>query len=292
MSVLTEPYVSPSRIRGVYRYLLLKARGKGVNRDLLGKLLMPASLQNPEEDASREMIRQTVNEGIQMRLFLQQEDKVLLNPGLFAEARNPRSGDRILPLTLAHCLFDKDNDQNHDLGLAIAWYLSFDAYLAPGTWNDITEETLVQARSLDLNDIRFGQLRDWTTYLGFAWCYGYSLDGRTATRILTPDPTAYLRRCLHVDMELNKGEIYPLSDILKTVAQHGPVLEGGFFRDQIERNVGMRQENHLSSTSSLGWLRLHEEGDLELQYQSDATETFIFMDGRRQERYSHMIWKD
>ena len=43
MSVLTEAYAVPSRLIGVYRYLL-RCRGQKENADLIDKLLAPESL--------------------------------------------------------------------------------------------------------------------------------------------------------------------------------------------------------------------------------------------------------
>jgi hypothetical protein len=290
--VLTELYASPSRIRGVYRYLLLEAKERGIERSRLERLMMPSSLQDPDADVSREMVSRVIHEGIQMGLFLQEENHILLHPELPEKARDPKSGDRILPLTLAHCFFDESNTQNHDLALAIAWYLCNDAYSAPKNWDHITGESLTQARFWGLNDIRFGQLRDWAVYLGFAWSYGHSLDGRTTTRILTPDPTHFLQLILSETITLQKGEVYPFGDILRRLLQYAPVLEGGFFRNQVEQRDVDRAENHLSSTSSLGWFRLADEGVIDLQYQSDATEVFILLDGKQEKQYSHIMWKN
>ena len=99
MSVLANPYVTPSRIRGVYRYLLLEASDKGENRDRLEKLMMPASLQSSDKAVSRDMVHQTIHEGIQMGLFAEAEDRVQVHPNLPKIALSRKSGDRVLPLT-------------------------------------------------------------------------------------------------------------------------------------------------------------------------------------------------
>lgn len=45
MSILKDPYVTPSRVKGVVRYLL-NTRGKREKRDVLEAVLSPAALED------------------------------------------------------------------------------------------------------------------------------------------------------------------------------------------------------------------------------------------------------
>lgn len=70
------------------------------------------------------------------------------------------------------------------------------------------------------------------------------------------------------------------------LAQVCPVFEGGFLRALIDK-VLPREERRLSSTTALSWLRLRDEGVVDLSQESDAL-TLLLPDGDRIERYSHV----
>ena len=71
------------------------------------------------------------------------------------------------------------------------------------------------------------------------------------------------------------------------LAQLCPVFEGGFLRAEIDR-VLTREPGALSSTTALAWLRLRDEGLVELTQESDAA-TLLLPDGDRVEPVSHVV---
>src|SRR5207249_3172526 len=133
-----------SRVIGVYRYLL-HARGQQESLESLTRHLAPDSLglrgerdaEGSEEGAGQEMVRTTVNECLAAKLVAEEGGVLTLHPDLPGEARDALAEEEDLPLTLAKLLFAKEHDANHDLGLAIAWYLSLDAYAPPGSWHEV-----------------------------------------------------------------------------------------------------------------------------------------------------------
>ena len=80
---------------------------------------------------------------------------------------------------------------------------------------------------------------------------------------------------------------HPLPEVMNRLAQICPVFEGGFLRAEIDR-VFTREPGTLSSTTSLAWLRLRDEGFVELIQESDAT-TLLLPDGDRVEPVSHVV---
>ncbi len=134
MSVITEAYAVPSRLIGVYRFLL-RTKGRSETSDVIERTLSPESLvrtddgegQSEREGGGRDMVRKTVNECVAMGLLTESDGQVRLNPALPDSARNPATAEAMLPVTLARLFFVTERDANHDLGRQIAWYLAQDA---------------------------------------------------------------------------------------------------------------------------------------------------------------------
>jgi len=280
MSVLKQIYATPSRVRGIYRYMLWR-EGQSESRDILERIMSPDTLT--KEGKKSDMIHETVGECIKMGLLVEENNTVLINPNLPEAARNPLIGDSILPITLSNLFFSSGNEENHDLGRAISWYLSQNIYDAPGNWKEVEEALQAITDKLGLgNDTRYGQFEDWACYLGFAWCHS-----RKKEKMLVPDPTAYLR-CRLAELFRGKKSIV-IGEAVRKLADICPVLEGGRLRKEIEKQYAQRDENYLSSSTSNAWLRLQDEGYVKLSQESDA-DTFIFIDGGTKRRYSEITW--
>jgi hypothetical protein len=287
MSVLTEAYAVPSRVIGVYRFLL-HARGQRDTLDSLTRHLAPDSLgRRGERDGlgaeggtGKEMVRKTVNECLAAKLLAEEGEALTLHPDLPEGARDPRRAELSLPLTLARLLITKQNDANHDLGLAIAWYLGLDVYAPPGNWPEV-ERILLDVGmkdALKLSDVRYHMLEDWLCYLGFAWTHD------PGERRLVPDPTAHLRWRLP---ELFPGPARePLPAVMARLAAVCPVFEEGLFRTRLRAGAG-QAPNLLSTATALAWLRLRDEGTVELHHESDAP-TLVLPDGDQTQLASHV----
>lgn len=296
MSVLKSPYVTPSRVRGLYRYLL-QALGRRESYETITRLMSPRSLRG--KDKKPEMVRDTINECLKIGLIVVDGDEVMLNPTLPEAVQRPDANDCLLAPTLARLMFageesraldgeNESNDiENRDLGLVISWYLAQNAYDAPRDWNTF-EEALGRQTGADrlgvTNNARYGQFEDWACYLGFAWRHSLRKE-----KVLTPDPTAFVRNCLKEIFEPITDHRLPIAQVVRVFGRICPVLEGGDLRDKVERKIGPREENHLSSVTAHAWMRLRDEGLVELSRDSDA-EVYVFPDGRENRRFSHIIW--
>lgn len=276
MSVLKEAVVTPSRIRGIFRYLLY-TKGQFEKRDTLEKLLSPDELvkdknnQNTSGEKKRSMLENCIKECVKFGLLIEEkkEDDQLtsLNPNLPEKARNKKTGDALLPDTLANLFFASDNKEEEDFGNVCAWFLAQNIYQPPSTWEEVQQQIyhpqVVELLNV-LNDVRYGQMSYWMSYLGLAWTH--NLDGK---KRLIPDPTVYIRRNL-VNLFTQENEQILLRDFIYNLANLCPLFESGKFRETIEANIGKRKPNYLSNSTAFALYRLQDEGYIQLIRESDA----------------------
>lgn len=284
MSILKDPYVSPSRVKGVVRYLL-QARGKREKRDTLEAVLSPASLagKGNDKEPSRNMVQATIRESIKMGLLEENQDKaeITLNPELGLE------NDASLPTVICQLvLSESEQTENHDFAKVLAWYLSQDFFDAPGNWQEMEQKLREQIGSnlLELNDARYGQFEDWSCYLGFSW-----RNTLAGTQVLVPDATAYLRQSLKNLFENQTNQQISLDELVIRLSKHCPVFEIGEFREEIEQQIGLREPNHLSTVTSITLRRLEDEGLVKLERLSD-TSVWVLSDDSKDPRISHFTW--
>lgn len=296
VSVLTQPYAVPSRVLGVYRYLL-RAKNQRESRENLVGILAPESLprkttareagEEAEEGGGTDMVKKTIQECVTMGLLGEEGDDIILSAALPVEARTPGQAESMLPVTLANLFFDPTRDANHDLGQAIAWYLSQDVYSAPNNWTSFGVELRAQVAGEQFgitSDPRYGMFEDWVCYLGFAWTHAIK-----DKRWLTPDPTDHLRRRLPDLFRQKPNQLQSLVEVMGRLSALCPVFENGFLRTKIDPFLRPRDPNHLSAATAHGWLRLREENLVRLTKESDAN-VLVLPDGDRQELVSHVAW--
>lgn len=286
MSILKDPYVSPSRVKGVVRYLL-QARGKREKRDTLEAVLSPSSLasKGSDKEPSRSMVQATIRECIKMGLLEENQDKaeVTLNPKLRLE------DDSSLPTVLSRILLsESEQTENHDFARVLAWYLSQDFFDAPGNWQEMEQKLREQIGFglLELNDARYGQFEDWSCYLGFSW-----RNTLAGIQVLVPDPTEYLRKSLKQLFESQTYQQISLDELIVRLSKYCPVFEMGEFREEIEqqKQIGWRESNHLSTVTSIVLRRLEDEDLIKLERLSD-TSVWVLSDGSKDPRISHFTW--
>lgn len=271
MSVLKNPLATPSRLRGIYRYLL-KTKEQKNKKEVLGKMVSPDELVK-DKPSERPMFEHSLNEAIKCGLLVEQTSdnitEIAINPNLTEEAKNPNTGDLELPNTLANLFFASDNEDEYDFGLVCSWFLSQDIYNPPNTWEKveqaIPQQKVDQTLGLKMtNDTLYGQMDDWMCYLGLAW--GHGLNKK---RILVPDPTVYLKRNLKYLFN-QKAEKLSLKEFISRLAKKCPLFETGHFRETIEANIGRRKPNYLSTSTAFALFRLQYEGYIQLLRESDA----------------------
>jgi hypothetical protein len=289
MSVLKTALAAPSRMRGIFRYLL-QAPKQCEKRGKLTSLLSPDKLsEGRNKGAEHPMFDAALRESIKCGLLIEENEEIAINFNLPEASRHPQTGDKLLPDTLVQLFFASDNEDEEDLGRLIAWYLAQDIYDAPGTWEEVEQRVAEQrvAESLDLkisSNSLFGQVADWMCYLGFAW--GHALG---ANKIIVAEPTAYLRRNLK---ELFQGEVQAklsIAEFIDRLAQKCPLFETGKFREQVEEKIALRLPNYLSTSTAFAFFRLQDDGCIQLVKESDA-DLFIFPSADNEAGFSHIIW--
>jgi hypothetical protein len=288
MSVLKTALATPSRMRGIFRYLL-QAPKQRENREKLTRLLSPEKLsEGRNKSAEHPMFDTALRESIKCELLIEENEEIAINGHLPEASRHPQTGDKLLPDTLVQLFFASDNEDEEDLGRLIAWYLAQDIYDAPGTWEEVEQRVAEQrvAESLDLkisSNALFGQVADWMCYLGFAW--GHALGGN---KIIVAEPTAYLRRNLK---ELFQGEVQAklsIGEFVDRLAKKCPVFESGKFREQVEEKIDFRLPNHLSTSTAFALFRLQDDDCIQLIKESDA-DLFILPSADNEAGFSHII---
>lgn len=289
MSVFGTAEAAPSRVSGAYRYLL-RARGQRESRETIERILMPEPLLKREEQERnpRAMVRAALLEGVEMRLFRLDDDHYGLAPELPAAARSAGSAEARMGLTFSDLILTPANDRNQDLAMVLSWYLSQDVATAPGDW-DRTEKQVVGdlGEKLGLNDVSFGQFRDWSRAVGLTWAHHN--PGSGSRLWLVPDPTAQVRWRLP-EIFGAVGTRLRIQDFVAALGRLCPVLETGVFREQMEARLGIVRETRLSSTTAFALLRLQDEGVLELSLRSDA-DAMVLPDGNELVRVSEVSWK-
>ncbi|AFY67280.1 protein DpdG [Geitlerinema sp. PCC 7407] len=294
MSVLKNVEATPSRIRGVFRYLL-NTRGQREKKSSLERILSPDYFvkDKPEKDRYS-MARAAINEGIKSGLFISDNEDIALHPNLPVKAKNPQFGDEFLPTVLSQLFFNLDNYENHDLAILCAWYLHQDIFEAPTDSESMVESFSEQVGAIQisglsdgetykLNDERLRQFEYWFCFLNFGW--RHSVLGKKA---IVPDPTNYLRKVLKDVFKQKNSELIPVNEFILNLGRYCPVFESGAFRDEIEQKVGQREHNYLSSVTSVSLRRIEEEGLIKLDKLSD-TAVWVFLDGS-DSRISHITW--
>jgi hypothetical protein len=222
-----------------------------------------------------------------MGLLSESDGEYQLSPELPKASRTQATAEEVLPLALTTLFFDQERTTNHDLGLAIAWYLCQDAYSAPHNWNTVDAALREQVggdRFGITNSTPYGMFEDWVCYLGFGWTH--ALKDKT---VLTPDPTEHLRRRLPELFSGKANTSLSFVEVTGRLAALCPVFEDGFLRKRVESDLRPRDAGHLSSATALAWLRLRDEGLVRLSKESDAN-LLVLPDGDRREAVSHVAW--
>ena len=300
MSVLKTDKAKSSRIQGIFRYLLQSERQRE-NKNILQNIMSPEKLvehipENKErlkdKKISRPMFNDSLRESIKCGLLVKEDEEIAINPYLPEDARNTLLGNKLLPDTLTHLFFASNNEDEEDFGRVCAWYLAQDIYDAPGNGKEVENRVSEQKVGDFLkmsSDPFFSQMDDWMRYLGFAW--GHTL-GEKPVKVTVPDPTAYIKRNLkHL---FNKQQEITIQDFINRLAKQCPLFETGKFREEVEAQIGTRETNFLSTSTAFALFRLHDQGEIQLERQSDSAFMILPKVNNQVDndgRISHIIWK-
>jgi len=271
MSLLHTIESVPSRIRGLFSYLLTLEQG--IAQEDLEMILSPRILQDNQNCA-----RKTIKKAQELKLIEINNDKIItLHPELLENERNPKDTGlvtELLPSIITRLAFtNQNNSDNEDLGLAISWVLTRSPLDTPLDWSqaDIKLRDLNTSKGINIprhalgieNTATFGNLKHWITYLGFA---------REEDSALVSDSTIAIRKGLKT--VLPDKNTKDLSNVIKTLAKILPVIDGGRHNlSLLDRypNLIKPTNGRLSSSLSMALFRLKEEGYIKLEHRADST---------------------
>jgi hypothetical protein len=269
MSILGVGEATPSRIKGVINYLQ-QARGKKSKRENLEAILSPKNLSDRNN-----MIHQVIKECIKMRLLEENQEtlEVSINPQINLETKS-------LSSVISELILKKqDDNENVDFANLLSWFISQDFFDIPTTEEDFREKCSrydqeVGRKVIKINDVEYGQFKYWSCYLGFAWLSNTA----KINQVLLPDPTQYLREHLKFIFNSQTEEKIKIGDFIRKLSKFCPVFETGVIREEIEDVLNNRDDNYLSTVSSISLRRLEYERIIRLEKLSD-TEVLILQDG-------------
>lgn len=271
MSLLHTIESVPSRIRGLFSYLLTLE--KGIAQEDLEMILSPRILQDNQNCA-----RKTIKKAQELKLIEINKDKIItLHPELLENERNRKDTGfvtELLPSIITRLAFtNQNNNDNEDLGLAISWVLTRSPLDKPLNWSqaDIKLRDLNTSKGINIpthalgieNTATFGNLKHWITYLGFA---------REEDSALVPDSTIAIRKGLKT--VLPDKNTKDLSNVIKSLAKILPVIDGGRHNLSLldsYPNLIKPTNGRLSSSLSMALFRLKEEGYIKLEHRADST---------------------
>src|SRR5688572_21007810 len=134
MSLFTQPYAVPSRVKGAVQ-LLAQERGRKIKREAAEALLSPASIKGEDTETEKlAMVRRTIDECVRLRLFLVDGDILLLNPDLPEGLRSVDTIPETLPQVILDLMVDGNNTGNDDLLAPLAWFMGQELANPPANW--------------------------------------------------------------------------------------------------------------------------------------------------------------
>lgn len=264
MSLITTVEATPSRVLGMFRYLVAHSP---LPLEKLAGQLWPKSTRSSNANFDNALRLEMIEAGL-----LEESDEGLKPHSNLPKAliANTDAAEKHLPEVIADLIM-KGGQRNRDLAYGLAWYLSLDPRNAPG--DDAV--VIAQSRSDGVEDLisvssnaTYGMFEDWTKFLGFGWLLP-PVENGTKMR-LVPDPTQYLRWILPKLLPA-EGKPMAIGDFRKKLAEIAPVFEGGALREEVDARRGQTlNDNQIAPTTAYALLRLVDEGAIELTAPSDA----------------------
>ncbi len=239
--------------------------------------------------------RQTLHRWTQLGLFIESDGVVRVAPSAATVGLDDVDGLRALMLEVV--LSERNNPQlrldalEHgddpslagDFTRALCWTLAQDVYVFEPTHLGV--EALQAAQRVKptpfVNDTRWQGFVEWAGFLGFMW----------STPRPMINPAAAIRWVL--PSLFGAQPTLTQDQFLGRLAARLPVLDGGSYRELVERSIGAAprtpKENDLSISLSAALLQLEASGALRLEARSDApTRTMTGRRGIELRSFSHV----
>jgi hypothetical protein len=199
------------------------------------------------------------------------------------------------PQKTGHIVNGKEEEEEGtaaDLTRGIAWLLSQPHAVRLAAFpaaESLAQDQFGDARVMLGNNTRWSTLRAWMAFLGFA-VVGPPAP-KTRENILVPDPSQAIGDVL--SSVFSSSAELPASEFLKRLAEILPVMDGGRYRTQTEKQIkeSHRQELHknfLSPTLSLSLRRLDFMRRICLVKRSDAPEALLQFGGDGTQIFTHV----
>jgi len=290
MSILRTLVVVPSRIAGVFRYLLI-SEGNRENRDVLEKILAPKLiLPTP---ASGDMVKDVISECCKMGLtteIVKKETREIclskttrqLYPGSIFDAIKFR-------MLVNELIMDKNNKENHDMCKLLAWFLTQDVGTMNGSYEGLSQalrNQIDEGRLGLTNKSRYDNFRFWSVFLGFASVFR---NLKAGTEQLIPNPTNFLERKLPEVFGHNQNREMALPDLMHIISETCPILDDGIFQKEITQSLPTREPERISSAMSLALLSLRDKKIISLETRADAP-GLVVMENVTSLRITHIIY--
>jgi hypothetical protein len=224
------------------------------------------------------MLADALREARQLKLVSEKDGQILLDEA-FGALLAKQGLDRSMLDHLERMILDSRHNETTgqaEVALAIAWVLEGDP-TQPRTFSYILGEDIASDLGDDTKGFglrgdaaRTQQLYYWGLYLGLIVRMRGAGSGAEALYAV-PEPSRAIRR--HLPAVFGKHERLASANFVKGLGSLCPVLEAGDVRENV---LAMMPENQrrpadrLSRSTSLGLLRLREEGVLSTVGQSDA----------------------
>lgn len=294
MSILNRPG------DGVYSVLIVLYKCLLVHKKLpIDKLIM---LCAPPSISDQDMAKKTITRWLQLGLFEKNDDEeILISPVYHPQNRKPNIQQVLndLPKTIRKTIFTEENNENFwtsegnksaDFTRALCWMLAQDIYSMPCGNSEsiarIENDQFINAseRRPFQNDTRWAGFKAWAIYLGFGW----------HSNTFQIDPTVAIRETLS-DIFCSEKSPIPQEVFLHQLTEALPVIDGGKYRKRVEKELlasswSKPNEHELSTSLSLALTRLHSDGHITLQSQSDAANIKVLLGRNKRElrKISHI----
>lgn len=279
MSLMKTVEASPSRVYAIYALLFQLPKQRAEVHELR-RMLMPNSFSSKDSDRKEtDFVGSTIPEMVSLGLVQRDQDTLSIPDPPSQTRLKPDEIARLLPHMIRERVVQPSSEANEDLAGMIAWYLAQNPYRAPGNSNEV-ERALHEQLQMKITNAPYGQFEDWVMYMGFA--------SRIQKRLL-PDPTEAIRFYLPQLFEGSRTQ--RIDTIVQRLAKLCPVFERGIYRERMLANYKGETllEGHLSQATSFAWLRLRDEGVVQLEKRSDA-DVYLFAEQQTVYRFSEMTW--
>lgn len=265
-----------------------------------GILLELAAPSSVVTDGKPDMARKTLTRWKQLGFFEQMEGSVTLSPSISGVQVDDLDGLRravlrlvVLPennaVLTGEGKEEAESSKAADLTRALAWALAQDPYSFPAVYKG-GAELLQHSQGIQppvfVNDTRWQGFAEWAVFVGAAW---------VGSKVFVPSPAFAVRSMLS---EVFRGaKELPQADFFERLAVCLPIVDGGKYRELVERQVAdpwrKQLANEISPSLSSALLTLEAQGTLRLELRSDApARTLIGRAGRELRSSSHVLYRE